>query len=547
MPDNNSHSGQIAAASLIIILILLALGSIGLQRSGEVNAASTALNGDVSTGVANCRYGVAVLGDHQVDWIDDLGAGWYVNFDTSSVTAPNNAEFASVISVKQDKTAAGEYLPSYTTDPLLTDTGLGSAIDAKPGTLWIVGNEVDRGPNPGSIVSGQGDIFPEMYARAYHDVYHFIKNRDPSAQVANSALVEVTPGRLQYLDIMWDAYLEIFNAPMPVDVWNMHIYILPEVDKYGEPNGVASVALGTDPTLGKMEAFDPDGDGPLQLKDSCPLQEVYCNAEHDDMNAFSEQVLSMRYWMKEHGQQNKPLILSEFSILYPYVEDPGGTCFLQDEFGNCFTFDRVVNYLNNTASYLETATNPGLGYPQDSNRLVQQWLWFSVHHGVPLGAVSNLIDDSLLGLTMVGQAFRSAASEQATINLFGDQAAHPILHTATTTDTVDAAISISIRNNGNHTPLSSFSVAFYEDAALSQPIGSVIVPPPGLNQPGLTGCARRDVVVDTIWEGLSTGKHKYWAEIDGDGQIVESDESDNIISGFVLVNPNQSYVPAISK
>jgi subtilase family serine protease len=147
----------------------------------------------------------------------------------------------------------------------------------------------------------------------------------------------------------------------------------------------------------------------------------------------------------------------------------------------------------------------------------------------------------------VGQAFRSAASEQATINLFGDQAAHPILHTATTTDTVDATISISIRNNGNHTPLSSFGVAFYEDAALSQPIGSVIVPPPGLNQPGLTGCARRDVVVDTIWEGLSAGKHKYWAEIDSDGQIVESDESDNIISGFVLVNPNQSYVPAISK
>jgi hypothetical protein len=300
--------------------------------------------------------------------------------------------------------------------------------------------------------------------------------------------------------------------------------------------------------LGKMEAFDPDGDGPLQPIDSCPLDEVYCFAEHDDMSIFSEQVFSMRNWMKEHGQQNKPLILSEFSILYPYEVDPGGTCFLQDEYGNCFTDERVVNLLNNSSNYMENTTDPGLGYPQDDNRLVQQWMWFSVSHGTGLGSVSNLIGGSPLELTIVGQAFKSAAEDEgAAINLFSDRAAHPILFTDTPTDTVDTSISVSIRNNGNHTPLSPFTVNFYEDAALSQLIGSAIVPPPGISWPGLTGCARRDVVVDTFWEGLSTGAHQYWVEIDSGGEIAESDEGDNIVSGYVMVNPRQFYNPVIFK
>ncbi len=543
VPDKNSRSGRQAAASLTIAIVLLALGSIVLQRSGKVDAAPESSNGAAIAG-ANCRYGVAALGDQQVDWVDDFGAGWYLNFGRISVSASNNAEFAPVITVKQDKTADGTYLPSFTITPELTDNGLGSVVDARPGALWIVGNEVDRGPNSGEISVDQGDTYPDIYARAYHDVYYFIKNRDPSAQIANSALVEVTPGRLQYLDIMWDAYLEMYNAPMPVDVWNMHIYILPEVNINGEQNDIASVALGTDPALGRRESYDPDGAGPLEPKDTCHLDDVYCYAEHDDMNVFAENALAMRRWMKEKGQQNKPLILSEFSILYPY-EDDGPTCFLQDEYGNCFTHERIINFQNSAFTLLETSTDPNLGYPQDGYRLVQQWLWFSVNTR-DVAAVSNLVGGSPTDLTAIGQNFKEhVANQTPTINLFSDLAAHPSVFTETPGGTTDVSISASLRNNGNHAPLTSFEVTFYEDAALSQPIGSATVPPPGINRPGLTGCARRDIVVDTLWEGLSTGTHRYWVEIDSGDQIDESDEGDNIIRGFVIVNPRQSYSPVI--
>ena len=125
---------------------------------------------------------------------------------------------------------------------------------------------------------------------------------------------------------------------MPVDVWNMHIYVLPEVESNGQtPNSIANVALGTDPTLGKR------GSGGNWQQ--CADPDVYCFAEHDDLTIFGEQVVAMRQWMKNHGQQQKPLILSEFSILYPYVDD-GDSCYIQDEFGNCFTPERVTSFMD---------------------------------------------------------------------------------------------------------------------------------------------------------------------------------------------------------
>ena len=52
---------------------------------------------------------------------------------------------------------------------------LGAIIDAKPGDLLIVGNEVDRR-------ALQDETPHRRYSEAYHDVYHLIKARDPSAK-----------------------------------------------------------------------------------------------------------------------------------------------------------------------------------------------------------------------------------------------------------------------------------------------------------------------------------------------------------------------------
>ena len=50
-----------------------------------------------------------------------------------------------------------------------------AALQAQPGSFWLVGNEPD--------VRWQDNVTAAEYAERYHDVYTFIKERDPSAKV----------------------------------------------------------------------------------------------------------------------------------------------------------------------------------------------------------------------------------------------------------------------------------------------------------------------------------------------------------------------------
>jgi hypothetical protein len=523
---------------IVFQMTLVFLVHIAMADSGPPNKRQAAggHESESAVGLANCRYGVATLSVNQVDWVDDLGAGWLLNFGPSTANAANSAEFVPVIGVRQNKDAAGNYLQTYSVHPALSESGLGAAIAARPNALWIVGNEVDRGPNPGEITGGQGDTFPGVYARAYHEIYHFIKQRDPSAQVANSALVQVTPGRLQYMDLMWGAYKTLYGRTMPVDVWNMHLYILPEVNPSGQPNSIANVALGTSPALGRRES---GGNANL-----CPLPEVYCIAEHDDMNVFHEQVIAMRTWMLQHGQRNKPLILSEFSILYPYV-DEGPTCYLEDEFGNCFTSQRVTNFLNSSFNYLKNAVDPNLGYPKDGNHLIQQSLWFSVNNQNGVGNVSDLVRND--ALTQVGQAYKSFVEAQpVNVNLFVDHTNNSFANTGGAA-TVNVPISAVIRNNGNVAPGNNFFITFYKDAALTQPIGTTTIPAPSPSTAGMTGCSRLTKPVSVTWNNLTPGVHKFWVKVDSTNGVIEITESDNFGSGTVFVNAQQSYVPVVRR
>ncbi len=513
-----------------IILVVLVHGIVKGEDKLNVRAAVT--ESETGSGLSNCRFGVAVSDIGEVNWIDDLGAGWYFSFSEAMDPAPNSAEYVALVSIGQDKTGDGQYLPTYSVNPPMTDARLGQLVLDRPGSLWIVGNEVDRGPDPGQTNGGQGDTFPEIYAQGYHDIYNFIKAKDPTAQVANSALVQVTPGRLQYLDLMWDAYETTFGAEMPVDVWNMHLYILPEVNPLGQPNGVANVALGTDPALGRKES----GGSAAQ----CPLVEVYCVAEHDDLDVFEEQIVAMRTWMKAHNQQNKPLILSEFSILYPYSNN-GGNCSLKDEFGNCFTPQRVTDFLNVSFDYLYNTVDPNLGYPKDGNRLIQQSLWFSVNNQNGVGGSSDLVRNN--ALTQAGQAFQTYVQNlPTTINLFEDGVNNPIVDTGGN-NTTSVTLTVSIRNGGNIAPDNTFFVTFFKDAALTLPIGTTSVIGPGPTNAGMAGCTRLERKASVVWHNLPQGIHYFWVKVDSTNNITEISESDNIGSGIVIVNGELAYLP----
>lgn len=471
----------------------------------------------------NCRYGIAAWMQLHVKPLAEFHAGWFLTFNTRSPQAHWNVEYVPVVRIKQDRDGAGYRLPTVSVTPPLTDDGLGALVDNQPGALWFVGNEPDR-------VYWQDDTMPDAYARVYHDIYHFIKQRDPTAQVGIAGLVQVTPGRMQYLDIVWETYLNTYGTTIPVDVWNMHLYILPEM-KIDGSGSRAAVALGTDPALAILENH-------TGTPDQCPRDDVYCYAEHDNMDIFRQQVLWMRAWMKEHGQQHKPLVLSEFSTLYPYeIDNPNdpSQCFLKDENGECFTPERVSRFMEDTFAYLETATDPELGYPLDGNRLIQQWLWFAMDEGVA-GSSNRLIDAQTQQMTAVGQNFSQAvAAIPRYVNLLSAQTINRVV--ASPTGSPVPEIGVLLRNNGNlDLTDTDFTVTFYADPGLTVPIGSVVVP-------AISGCARRAQLASVPWSEAEPGVQYYWYKIDALNQVTERDETDNVGAGMVIVQPQQLFLP----
>lgn len=538
---NSTNKKTILSVTALIMFFILIIVAMQASRKAfpvtlaapeaAVETTSWTEANPTQAGASNCRYGATPVETHsspeQVLPISELGAGWYLIFSPFRVALEpaNDAEFVHILDLHQDRTGSGGYLDSYTLSPPLTDSRYTNALANHPGEIWIIGNEVDR--------LGRGDTFPDVYAKAYHDIYHFIKSHDPTARVANAAMVEATPGRMQYLDMMWDSYIEQYGVPMPVDVWTMHLYVLPEVEFDGTPNNIASVAVGTDPALGKRGS---NGDPA-----NCPADDVYCYAEHDDMSVFAEQVVTMRRWMADHKVQNKPLLLTEYSVLYPF-EDDGGSCFLQDEFGNCFTPQRVSDFMLNVFSYLSNAKDPAIGYPLDDNRLIQQWSWFAIHTDKE-GTASNLYESDLVTQTLMGQTFANHVNnEAATVNLIVDEVQAVIGDSGgMLTATVD--LSVQFRNNGNSSITAPYNVSFYEDAAHTQLIGTAAI------TPTLRGCAAQVYSASVSWAGLAPGAHPYYIVLDSGHVIAEtpSNDVDNVGSGLVLINPAQVLLPVVQR
>ncbi len=276
---------------------------------------------------------------------EELGLGWYLDWQARlHPSRPGNILYAQMVRVQ-----SGGFRPDADT--------VRAIARANPGSLWLVGNEPD--------VIWQDNVTPQEYAAVYHEVYGLIKGADPTAQVAIGGVSQPTPLRLRYLDAVLQAYRERYGRDIPVDVWNVHNFVLRE-----ERN-----SWGVDIPPGF-----PDDVGIL-----------YEIEDNDDVEAFKAQLLSFRRWMKEHGLQNKPLIVSEYGVVMP--EDYG------------FPFERVRDFMYATFDFFLTAADPELGYPADGYRLVQKWCWFSLADTkYPTG---NLYDPETRQLTRLGEAWKA--------------------------------------------------------------------------------------------------------------------------------------------
>jgi hypothetical protein len=200
-----------------------------------------------------------------------------------------------------------------------------------PGRAWIVGNEPD--------IASQDWATPEQYATAYHAVYQAIKQADPSAVVVAGNISQVTPVRLRYLDAVLAAYQDRYGSTMPVDVWGIHVYVLPE-------------------QAGAWGAGLPPG-----AEDAADQGMRWTVEQHDDVALLERQVRSMRTWMAANGYRHRPLWITEYGILMP------------QEYG--FPPQRVARFLRNSFELFRTLCDDRLGLATDGGRLVQRWNWFS--------------------------------------------------------------------------------------------------------------------------------------------------------------------------
>jgi hypothetical protein len=278
-----------------------------------------------------------------------LGAGWYLQSQTvREPLRPGGMEVALFVGVRGGSLSPGA-------------AALQDIARHNPGTLWLVGNEPD--------VIWQGNATPQEYARVYHDAYHLLKEADPTCQVAIGAIAQVTPLRLRYLEAVLAAYQDAYGQLMPVDVWNIHLAILREER--------GSWGVDIPPGL-------PDDTG--------ILYEIGDNA---DIEIPKQQVITFRRWMAQHGWRDKPLIVTEFSVLMP------------PDYG--FPLAVVRGFMTDAFDFLLSARDSSTGLSADGNRLVQRWAWYSLAD--TLYSTGNLFDPATGQITPLGEAFARYVAE----------------------------------------------------------------------------------------------------------------------------------------
>lgn len=236
-----------------------------------------------------------------------------------------------------------------------------AVLTERPGSFWLIGNEPD--------VRWQDNVTADRYAEQYHDIYRFIKEYDPSAQVAAGGIALPTPLRLRYLDDVLAHYEATYGEPMPVDLWHIHTFTLrEELDSWG-----IGIPPGMDDTAGRLYEIE----------------------DHGDIELLKSHVVVFREWMAANGYADTPLAITEFGILLP--EDYG------------FPVEFVGDYLREAVDYFRTATGE-TGMAGDDRRLVQYWFWYSLYDegAYPTG---NLFDGPQQELTELGVFYRSYLDE----------------------------------------------------------------------------------------------------------------------------------------
>jgi hypothetical protein len=457
--------------------------------------------------VGLCRLGInGALRSYP---IEPLRLGWYVDYVGTSADVPGISYFPVI---RLEETSTG-YNYSYRAGRVpATEVQLRALVASKPGHYWIIGNEPDR-------IQFQDDITPAVYARAYHELYTIIKDQDPTAKIVAGTIVQPTPVRLMYLDLVLESYYNAYKEAMPVDAWAFHNFILNEAscEYYRDkvpPQDLGQICWGADIPPGVDET---DG---LRI-------DVQLN---DDVRLFKEQVRRFRQWMADRGYRDTPAFLSEFGILMP-----------QNRFNPDFTSERVNAFMNETFTYLMTERDPNIGYSGDDNRLVQRFAWYSIddnfdHNGFIFDP--NLPVES--SRTSMGDNYVNFANNMAeSVDFYVDEVrllgAPPLTSAGATTVTLEAKIG----NSGNLASTTQATVRFFNGNPNSG--GTLIGEAQTVHLPG---CGEQ-ATVQIEWGAVSPGDYTVYVQVESN--VAELSALNNNGTLAVSFTDANLYLPSLDR
>ena len=499
-------------ASLRLALLVLLLAGATLWADA-VHAQDTYLplvQANPATPPPFCRLGVNGTHGSGSNVANDnslipLRVGWYQRYRTEMrPTRPNGADYAQTIALSQTGPNSYTYAPNA--------AAILQIVAQNPGSMWLIGNEPDRRDY-------QDDIVPHLYAEVYHELYTLIKNADASAKILAGSIVQATPVRMRYLDMVLAHYRQQYGVAMPVDGWSIHGFILNEVscDRNPDPDHLsctgAEIPPGIDDATGLV--LDP--------ADTPPGDWIERN---DDFDIFVENIVRFRTWMAANGYRNIPLLMSEFGILVP------GQWYPQ------FNAQRVNSFMDRTFDYLLNTTDPALGLPSDNYRLVQRLSWYSTTDQNFNGFLF-LPDGQLTAIGANYKARAEALAEEVDFIALAVATTPPYLLAAN--GAVSVTLQATIGNAGNLALATNAVVRFYNGDP--QNGGQMIGAEPVTT---LAGCGATQVVT-TVWPNVTPGDYQIFVHVDPDGRVRETSKSNNMASTAVNLVTDQLMLPIVNK
>ncbi|NBD34933.1 MAG: hypothetical protein GVY30_02915, partial [Chloroflexi bacterium] len=288
MTTKKKHQGLWLKASRALPKSLTVVALLGLALlflgSGTLRSAPGQADGPPYS-YPNGRFGFGMTRSasdaQEGDKPGYLNAGWYWDWSARGASQLPPLTYFQTVRFKPVK-SDGEQV-GYTASP--TGTQLLAAIAEQPGATWLIGNEPD--------CHTMDNMRSDWYAYAYHDMYHIIKEADPTAKIAAGNIVQPTQQRFMYLDRVLDAYEEAYGESLPADLWSTHSYILCEkcypYKAPGEPFAWGACWVPDWPSYGA----------------SYEIATFYSVYDHWDMAIFKDRLIDFRQWMYDNGYRNQ--------------------------------------------------------------------------------------------------------------------------------------------------------------------------------------------------------------------------------------------------